>query len=321
MKKRLIALLFAGCLMLTGCSMDTIEAARQAVEKGAESVREYLDGDDQQELNREEYLSGTQDEQADELMGKITEAMDNKDADALKELFSAYAIEVTPDLDDRISELFDFYEGPSVSYDGKSDYAEGSTSYEPNESGYGGTTGHAYWLLGGSYTLTTVDETYQVNIVFYTVNEEKPEKVGLSFLEIVTQDYFDQDGFMMKSPDAAPGIYYYGNAGDSLYDSGQASPLGFDATSEALSAFVMEAFGENATVTDGSESSSWTFQDCINRIGSEQNSIYYGRDDMVYYTWKAVDNEDVMLRLCFADTDDDGIYTLYTYESSNLGFE
>lgn len=159
-----------------------------------------------QAVNRDAYLSGTQDEQADEMMGKIVDAMDSRDADAMKALFSEYAVSTAASLDSQIEGLFEFYKGPSVSYDGKSDYADGATTWDRDDNGSIGT-GHAYWLLSGRYTLKTADEKYQVKIIFYTLNEEEPGKVGLSYLEIVTQDYYDQDWFVMQSPDAAPGIY------------------------------------------------------------------------------------------------------------------
>lgn len=155
-----------------------------------------------QVMNRDIYLSGKQDEQTNVMMKQIITAMDNQDADSLKALFSDYAIKTDPSLDSQIESLFDFYKGPSTSCEGKSDYAEGETSYSDDNSNARG-----YWLLSGRYTLITASETYQLKIIFYSENRKAPTKEGLSYLEIVTQDYYDQDTFIMQPPDAVPGIY------------------------------------------------------------------------------------------------------------------
>lgn len=181
-------------IVLTGVMLGQLTSCRSA---GAGS-----NNGGTQMMNRDIYLSGKQDEQADAMMKQIITAMDNQDADSLKALFSDYAIKTDPSLDTQIESLFDFYKGPNTSYEGKSDYAEGETSYSDDNSDARG-----YWLLSGRYTLITASETYQVKIIFYSENRKDPTKVGLSYLEIVTQDYYDQDTFIMQSPDAAPGIY------------------------------------------------------------------------------------------------------------------
>lgn len=69
-------------------------------------------------------------EEADKMMKSIMEALEKEDKDALKELFSDYALENAETLDENIDELINFFPGCEDGYKGNvsthrtSDYGE-----------------------------------------------------------------------------------------------------------------------------------------------------------------------------------------------------
>ena len=68
--------------------------------------------------SRGEYMmkkSHTDKEKANVVMDSLTEALDKRDVESVKELFSKYALENSVDLDGKIEELMDYY----LEYDGE----------------------------------------------------------------------------------------------------------------------------------------------------------------------------------------------------------
>jgi len=57
-------------------------------------------------------------EQADMMMQSIMETLEAQDANALKELFSPYALKHTENLEEKIEELIEFYPGSDEGFEG-----------------------------------------------------------------------------------------------------------------------------------------------------------------------------------------------------------
>jgi hypothetical protein len=88
-------------------------------------------------------------EQTDEMAQRIVDALDTKDEEALKAVFSEKALSEADDLDEGIAYIFDQYEGPSTEV-----YTTGNNVV--NHFGLPGRTKVFY----GDYFVTTDQEKY-----------------------------------------------------------------------------------------------------------------------------------------------------------------
>ena len=147
--------------------------------------------------SRVEYLAKTNQsdkEQADATMQAIIDALEAKDADGLKVLFSQYAIENTENLDEKIEELMDFYPGCSDGFEGNNSTREGSD--------YGVKTK----VLNGIYTLSNNGQSYRMGFTLQIRNDKELDKVGLYIIEVMTPEA-KPEGFKWKDEEDAPGVY------------------------------------------------------------------------------------------------------------------
>lgn len=152
------------------------------------------------------YLSGSQDQQGENLMKIITKALDEKDAKLLKSVFSEEAKAACPELDKQIEELFEYYEGPTKSYEGYSPFAEGQTSLGRDDDGkLIGNQG--YWLISGEYQVYTASEKYWIHFTFYSEHEADPKKNGIFIMEIITDDTMESEGGYRHSMRTEKGIF------------------------------------------------------------------------------------------------------------------
>ena len=131
------------------------------------------------------YLSGSQDQQGENLMKIVTKALDEKDPELLKSVFSEETKVSCPELDRQIEELFAYYEGPTVSFEGNTPYASGQTSLDWTKDG-NLVGGQGYWDIQGEYQIQTQSEKYWVTFAFYSKYESAPEKNGIYCFEIIT---------------------------------------------------------------------------------------------------------------------------------------
>lgn len=146
---------------------------------------------------REEHLAEsnrTEKEQADELMQSVLEALEARDAEALKELFSAYALENAYDLDGKIEELMDFYPGCNGGYEGN------VRSHRTSD------RGETVYVIMPKYTVTNDDKTYEMRFTTYIENDVEAERLGLHIIEVMTEEA-KPDGFKWKDEEDEPGIY------------------------------------------------------------------------------------------------------------------
>jgi len=134
-------------------------------------------------------------------MEEIAEALDARDTEAFKKMFSSSALEAAEELDQQITDLFEFYQGEMVSYKGD---ASSSTS-----TNYGVETKEFI----GHYTLITDEQTYRLQYDHKPIDDEHPEEIGLRKLEIVPESTYEYEGVRRESfnwlhYDNGPGVYF-----------------------------------------------------------------------------------------------------------------
>ncbi len=147
--------------------------------------------------SRGDYLAKVardEDKQSDEMMNSIVDALETQDAEALKNLFSTYALEHAEDLDEKIEEIIDFFLGSNGGYEGN--------CISERKANYGDIT----LILTGTYTVTNERQEYMVNFITMPQNDEEPDKEGLYLIEVMTEEA-EPEGFKWRNEDDEPGIY------------------------------------------------------------------------------------------------------------------
>ena len=138
-------------------------------------------------MNRGERLTkelGSEQQMADRMMEDIAAALDAGDADALKSLFSKTALEEATDIDQQISDLLEFYQGKKQSFEGDASSGTHTKYGEDIEK-----------QLIGQYLLTTDKESYRVMYDYTVIDKDNPDAEGLSQLEVVTDELYQEDDF------------------------------------------------------------------------------------------------------------------------------
>ena len=145
---------------------------------------------------------GSEHQIADQMMEDIATALDNGDADALKELFSASALEEATNIDQQISALLQFYQGKMKEFEGT---LSSSTSTEYGED--------IEKELTGKYKMITDKATYEIAYQYSVIDKENPDKEGLISFEIVTEAEYrqqvDGNGYYKWQYANNPGIYVH----------------------------------------------------------------------------------------------------------------
>lgn len=170
-EKKWITLLLIGCVLifsLLGCNSKSAEEYRAKV------IREDED-------------------MGEKMMQSIVDALEKQDEEALKELFSPYALEHAENLDEKIEKLLEFYQGSDGKREGELYSAEGGKNY-------------GIWILDSGYTLENDGQEYQVRVITIPKYDEEPDKVGLYLIEVMTEEA-KPEGFKWRNEDDEPGIY------------------------------------------------------------------------------------------------------------------
>lgn len=114
---------------------------------------------------------------ADKMFLSIIDALENQDAAAIKELFSANASEEIEHIDAKADELLAFYQGKitgctkAITSSSKN-ICDGKTVYE----------------ITGDYEFHTTEEAYRITFSFVTQNDSNPAAAGLYEINILTQE-------------------------------------------------------------------------------------------------------------------------------------
>jgi len=116
------------------------------------------------------------DSEGDECALKVMDCFINKDSETLKEMFCSKA-KIRPDLDEQISEAFEFIEGNIISYD---DYI---ASYDEVAYEEGKVVERCYVPIIDDIK-TDKKRTYKIVISLYTVFNEDEGRVGITSLTI-----------------------------------------------------------------------------------------------------------------------------------------
>ncbi|WP_075720781.1 DUF5104 domain-containing protein [Roseburia sp. 499] len=129
----------------------------------------------------------------EKMMQSIVDALEKQDKEALKELFSPYALEHAENLDEKSEKLLEFYQGSDSKREGELYSAEGGKNY-------------GIWILDSGYTLENDGQEYQVRVITIPKYDEEPDKVGLYLIEVMTEEA-KPEGFKWRNEDDEPGIY------------------------------------------------------------------------------------------------------------------
>ncbi len=146
---------------------------------------------------REDYLTRverSENEQSDAMMQSVIDTLEAQDAEALKSLFSPYALEHAENLDEKIEELIDFYPGSEGGFKG--------SYFLSKRTHYGVIT----LTLIGTYTVTNDNKEYKMCLVTCPQDDEEPDKIGLYLIQVMTEEA-EPEGFKWKNEDSIPGIY------------------------------------------------------------------------------------------------------------------
>lgn len=136
----------------------------------------------------------SEEEIADELIQSVIDALEAEDSEALKGLFSEYALKNAHDLDEKIKELISFYPGSNGGYTGN------VPSHRTSD--YGEIT----YVITPAYKVINDEEMYEICITAYVENDTEPERVGVHIIQVMMQEA-EPDGFKWKDEEDDPGIY------------------------------------------------------------------------------------------------------------------
>jgi len=123
------------------------------------------------------------DEIAEIRLQKIIEAIENKDKDALKSMFSINAVQEANDIDGGIDYIMDFYKGKFISKEGSIQRSDSND--------HGKKTSE----LRNFSRVTTDNDKYIIFFVDKIEDTENPDNIGLYMIQIIKltdrEKYFD----------------------------------------------------------------------------------------------------------------------------------
>ncbi len=114
-------------------------------------------------------------DQANSRMEKLVDALENKDKDTLKLMFSKNAINNSDNFDDDLNKLIDMYHGDFVSYD---DWGSVDTEETINGS-------EELKILYSTYDITTSEQVYRITIKDILTDTKEVDNVGMFSLYII----------------------------------------------------------------------------------------------------------------------------------------
>jgi hypothetical protein len=127
---------------------------------------------------------------SNKLFQEIVDALNKKDQQALRNLFSPNALKEADDIDGGIEYLMDLYQGTIISKEGGFDEGSGGNDH-----------GAKTYDVASKYDVTTEVDKYVLFFVDRVIDTENPENIGLTTLEIIkgiNEEWYET---------MAPGIY------------------------------------------------------------------------------------------------------------------
>ncbi|MCM1261129.1 MAG: DUF5104 domain-containing protein [Butyrivibrio sp.] len=132
---------------------------------------------------------------AQDTIAFLLDAIDRKDADAIKDMFSPYAVSKIDNFEEKVDRLIEEFPGWNEDY-------ELSDTFE-RWSNHGKITN----ILTPSYDFTVDDKTYCLRIIYYKKSDEDESKLGwysLQLFDFPATGY--SDGFYMHGVNQEPDI-------------------------------------------------------------------------------------------------------------------
>lgn len=129
------------------------------------------------------------------LLQELIQALEQKDAQTIKSLFSANTVSAVPELDAQITRLCDFYTGSVTETVDKGLYAQLSKEI-----------GCRSEVIQASYDLTTTEGAYRIAFQFCTIDTENPGEEGLHSLYMIRAEDSDMDFSYWGGHQWMPGV-------------------------------------------------------------------------------------------------------------------
>lgn len=117
---------------------------------------------------------------AERVFQEIIVAFDNRDTEALIDMFSPKVQNETEDLDDGISYIFSIYEGKMKEF----------VTYPNNSSNHWGSDGNTE-RIEGEFRIITDKQEYMLDFCFYSTNQKDENMLGVFCLKLVTVEEFN----------------------------------------------------------------------------------------------------------------------------------
>ncbi|WP_022755517.1 DUF5104 domain-containing protein [Butyrivibrio fibrisolvens] len=155
---RSVIIIFVSITLITGCKNNN--------ESGTSNKLFYSFWNSDQKIS-------------DEIIEKIVDGINYEDTDKIKNLFSVNALEKSESLDNDIQNLFEFIDGPIISYE------EGNGSGSSMESS---DSTYKIKILYTCYYISTANEDYFIDIKTYTDDTQNADLIGVKYLIIVKAD-------------------------------------------------------------------------------------------------------------------------------------
>ena len=110
---------------------------------------------------------------------KVLNAIQNKDVDALKSLFSNESLKQIDDFDATAHDLFEYFQGDFISYDDWGGAVAGDMVREG---------GKEWYTIQPTYDVKTSKQEYRFAFKEFTVNEFEPDKVGVWSIYVIKKE-------------------------------------------------------------------------------------------------------------------------------------
>jgi len=168
-----LALLFAAALTLTamlslsGCSM-----VRNIQASLLPALREL-------QLNA---TMPSEEQATDEMAQQIVAALDARDKEVLRSLFSEKALSEADDMDEGLDYIMETYKGTSKTYE------SGGSQIQDHYGSPGRTK-----TIFGFYNIETNYKSYMLYFEYQLIDASSPDAIGLTFVKLVDFDMWDRD--------------------------------------------------------------------------------------------------------------------------------
>jgi hypothetical protein len=137
--------------------------------------------------------------ESERIAQRIIEALEEKDEDALRSLFSTRALAEADDLDEGLKYIMSVYKGSFITYENTG----------ADNSNYFGAPGRTRMVKIG-FEVTTDEEAYYLYFRYWLINEQDLSAEGLYMIKLDMLEALESESFMGGGHYDRPGIYHPG---------------------------------------------------------------------------------------------------------------